>query len=224
MILKQKLIYRLVFCTVIFNTILNNIGFSQFKLDSLRDDEFPVGIFFKGDLYAAYKWHDKQGENIIIFTEDYDDSYDFGNSSGTFISLRSSAEIYVYKYIKKNGKYTLDWKFKDGKVKCVSDVEAVFINNTFRLTDLNKDGKSEVWFMYKKRCSSDHGPADMRLVLYMDKQKLETIGTNKITLGEETVGGEYKFDMYFIAAPLVIKRYAKELWQSNIWDKFESRE
>jgi hypothetical protein len=224
MILKQILFYRLIICTILFNTILNNTGFSQIKIDSLKDEEFPVGLFFKGYLYAAYKWYDKQGENIIVFTEDYDESYDFGNSSGTFISRRSSAELYVYKYIKKNGKYISDWKFKNSQIKCVSDVEAVFINNTFRLTDLNKDGKSEVWFMYKKRCSSDYGPADMRLVLYKDKQKFEMSGTNKIVLGEETVGGEYKFDMYFNAAPLVIKRYAKELWQCNIWDKFESRE
>ncbi len=55
--------------------------------------------------------------------------------------------------------------------ECPLYIQVNFIRNTFAVTDLNKNGKAEVWLMYKTACRSDVSPANMKIVMYEGNKK-----------------------------------------------------
>jgi hypothetical protein len=104
------------------------------------------------------------------------------------------------------------WKVYDFIQDCGLDIEASFIKNTLRLTDLNHDGIGEVWLMYKTVCHGDVSPFEMKIIMYQGQQKFARRGHNKVQLGKTEVdGGDYKFDKAFTDGPGTFREYKLKL-------------
>ena len=101
------------------------------------------------------------------------------------------------------------------------DIEANFIQNTFQVTDLNKDGVGEVWLMYIVACRSDVSPADMKIIMYQNGQKFAMRGQTKVEPSKGSfIGGEYKFDKAFNEGPPEFRDFAKKMWKAHIMQRW----
>ena len=91
-----------------------------------------------------------------------------------------------------------------------------FIDKAFAVTDLNKDGKAEVWIMYKVSCQGDVSPVPMKIIMYQYNKKFAVRGTTKVKVSaQEYVGGDFAFDDAFKIAPAEFRQYAEKLWKQH---------
>ncbi len=193
--------------------------FSQKKIKIITTSESKLGIGdYKGNIRNNVRWIDDSGEHCVIICEtgiyksnDRTDEEMEGNSS----------DLYAYKFSKKDGKILQDWKIQDFVRDCPFDITATFVDKTLQVTDLDNNGKAEVWVMYKVTCRSDVSPCDMKIIMYEDQTKHAMRGQNKVPAGDTTFfGGEYKFDEAFNAAPKKFREFALKLWNDNIMENW----
>ena len=187
-------------------------GQGQINTTTLDTINLPNGVKYQGNIKTAVSWTDKLGDNIVISTE-----------TGETISKAApsddfrDAALYAYHFIVDKDIANLTWKVYDFIKECPVDMEANFIKNTFQVTDLNNDGISEVWLMYKTVCHGDVSPYDMKIIMYQGQQKFAVKGQNKVQVSDkEFIGGDYKFDKAFIDGPTEFRDFAKKLWDKNI--------
>jgi len=181
-------------------------------ISKITSNQIPKSISYKGTFKEGYIWKNKNEDNIIFITE-----------TGEFLNINEEgrdAELFAYCYNSKTGK--LVWKVYDFIKDCPVDIIAEFTNNTFNVTDLNKNGIAEVWLMYETACKGDVSPNDMKIIMYEGKQKFAMRGQNKIQLGIDENnnpvidGGAYKFDKAFTSGPQIFKSYAQKLWAKHL--------
>ena len=193
---------------------------AQTKLSRLTTATIHQSVHYTGILKTAVTWRDSEGQHIVVTTEtgetksktadgDDDDSY-------------RDAALYAYHYLTTGDSAKLTWKLYDFIKECPVDIKASFIKNTFAVTDLNKDGKAEIWLMYKTVCHGDVSPSDMKIIMYEGGKKYAVRGINKVQVSEkEYMGGEYSFDEAFKKAPKEFRQYAKTLWEKNVMEKWD---
>jgi len=192
------------------------------KIDSTQ---FPASIKYEGFIKNAVRWKDKSGDNIVITTETgiYRNEklkHEFEDSS--------DAELYAYHFILSNNEVTQTWRVKDFIADCPVDITASFVKNTFKITDLNKNGIAEVWLMYKTVCHGDVSPSNMKIIMYEGNNKYAMRGENKVQVGSDVndkasfIGGEYTLDANFKNGPKVFKEYAQNLWKENLIEKWDN--
>lgn len=186
--------------------------------------QIPKDIPYKGVFKEGYFYQDASGTNVVFITEtgiyrnknlphEFDDSAD--------------AELFVYSYAITSKENILNWKIYDFINDCPVDIVARFIENTFTITDLDKNGKAEIWVMYKTVCHSDVSPADVKIIMYEGAQKHALRGESKIQTGIDDNnkplyhGGTFTMDAAFKNAPEVFKTYAEKLWQANIMEDWK---
>lgn len=192
------------------------------KIDSTQ---FPGAVKYEGFIKNAVRWKDKSGDNIVITTE-----------TGIFRNEKlnhefedgNDAELFAYHFIIANNEAKQTWRVKDFISDCPVDITASFVKNTFKITDLNKNGIAEVWLMYKTVCHGDVSPSDMKIIMYEGNQKYAMRGENKVQVGIDEnnkatfLGGEFKLDDNFIKGPKVFKEYAQNLWKENLIEKWDN--
>lgn len=228
---------RLVFFTAIVLIILGcskekivdnidgkNVSIQQQKSDSVTfqkidSAKIPSSISYNGRFKEGYKWIDKSGENIVFLTEtgifkdrkikhEYDEGTD--------------AELYAYSYNQKGVENKLNWKVYDFVRDCPVDIVAKFIENSLKITDLDKNGIAEIWMIYKTVCHGDVSPSDMKIIMYEGNKKYAVRGENKVEIGLDDngkpmyMGGDYKMDDALKKEPKVFGDYVKELWSKNV--------
>ncbi|MET0298208.1 MAG: hypothetical protein ABW036_00560 [Flavitalea sp.] len=191
--------------------ILSQPCLAQLKLKKLDVNDIPKAIHFAGDLVEAVRWTDNTGDNMVILTL-------ADNIPGETKSNNDnrSAALYAYHYLITGESNKQTWKVYDYVEDCPVDMVLSFVDKSFAVTDLNKDGKAEVWIMYKVSCQGDVSPVPMKIIMYQDNKKFAVRGTTKVRFSEnETVGGEYVFDEAFKTAPVLFRQYADKLWLAH---------
>ena len=191
--------------------------FAQIKSTQLTKATLPKAIEYKGKLINAVRYTDAFGDNIVITTET-------GESQSKTEPDESyrEADLYAYQYLLINEKWALQWKMQDFVKECPVDIECNFVKNTFAVTDLDKNGKAEVWLMYITGCHGDVSASDMKVIMYEGTSKYAMRGRNKVRVGETDYdGGQYTFDEPFKKAPATFRKHATNLWQKNLMQKFE---
>lgn len=193
---------------------------TQYKTDSLtvnkiNASQIPKTIQFDGNFKEGYKWNDKNGESIVFTSE-----------TGIFRNSKikhehdgeNDAELYVYCYTGDR----LNWKIYDFVHDCPVDLTAEFIDGTFQVTDLNKNGTPEVWTMYKTVCRGDVSPSELKIIMYEGSQKYAMRGETKVMTGideqgnAQFYGGDYKMDKFLQNGPAAFKSFAEKLWNNNV--------
>jgi hypothetical protein len=202
---------------ILLLVVVSEPCFAQIKVTQLDKKSIPGSIAYAGQLVNAVRWTDSSGAHMVITTETGETQSKQAPDDGY-----RDAALYAYHYLVKGDSIKLTWKVYDFIKDCPADLKANYIKNTFAVTDLNKDGRAEVWLMYKMVCHGDVSPSDMKIIMYEESKKYAARGTNKVKVSEkEYLGGDYKFDEAFKKAPGVFRQYAAQLWKKNIMETWE---
>jgi len=215
---RNKLTYKLFIFVLTIFVSLTAFGQGQILVKQLNLTKLPKGIKYEGKIKTAVRWVDSLGDNIVILSETgiYESKKFKHENEG------SDAELFAYHFIGKGDSAIQTWRVYDFISDCPVDIEANFIKNTFQVTDLNNDGVSEVWLMYKTVCHGDVSPCDMKIIMYQGQQKYAMRGRNKVFVGTDDdgtkhyEGGDYKFDKPFIEGLKEFREFAIKMWNKNI--------
>jgi hypothetical protein len=216
--MRNKLTYKVFLFGLTAIISLTVFGQGQIAVKQLDLYKLPKGIKYEGKIKTAVRWVDSLGDNIAILTETgiyQSRKFKHENDGG-------DAELYAYHFIVKDDSAFQTWRVYDFIYDCPVDIEVKFIKNSFQVTDLNKDGISEIWIMYKTVCHGDVSPCDMKIIMYQGQQKFAIRGQNKVFGGTDEkgenlyIGGDYKYDKAFAVGPEEFLVFAKKLWNKNI--------
>lgn len=187
---------------------------AQIKLVKLDKKSIPASINYIGNIINAVRYTDSEGQHIIVTTETGETK-----TKGAEDDSYRDAALYAYSYKIIGDQQTLSWQVHDFVKECPVDIKANYIPNTFAVTDLNKDGKAEVWLMYKTVCHGDVSPSNMKIIMYEGNKKYAVRGTNKVKISDkEYEGGSYTFDEAFKAGPESFRSYALQLWKKYLME------
>lgn len=187
--------------------------------ENFFEENLPKEIVFEGKIKEIKKIKDINGEHIILLTE----TGEMPSKKIINEDYETDFKIFAYDYLldKKSNKYDLYWKIQDFITNCEFDLLMGFLNNTFKITDLNKNGIAEIWTMYSMTCTSDVSPSEMKIIMYEGKQKFALRGKSIVNSGIEKLGGDYNLDESFLNAPKEFKDFALKMWNENNKQKFE---
>lgn len=188
---------------------------AQISVIKINKRLIPASVKYKGDIVNAVRFTDSEGEHLLITTETGITDTRGNSESGN----GRDAALYAYQYtIKSNGSMQINWQMVDFVKDCQVDLEAIYIPGTFAVTDLDRNGKAEVWLMYKTLCAGDISPGEMKIIMHEGGNKYAIRGQNKVKAGPgDYDGGKYAFDDAFKTGPELFRKYAQELWRKNIW-------
>lgn len=201
----------------IFQCILlllsSQLALAQIKVTKLDKNSIPKSVKYKGHIVNAASYSDTDGDHLIITTETgIVDTPNPPDNSGF-----SDAAVYAYHYKITGNNYTLTWQMQDFVNTCPVDVSAKFLPDTFAITDLDYNGKAEIWLMYITACRGDVSPANMKIIMYEGDKKYAMRGQDRVQATDtQKIGGEYKFDYAFKACSTAFKTYALALWKKKI--------
>lgn len=190
--------------------------FAQLVVTKIEKNSIPATIKYVGHVVNAVRWTDSLGDNIVITTE----TGETPSKSMPEDGYRDAA-LYAYHYLALSDTFKLTWKINDFIKECPVEIKANFIKNTFAVTDLNNDGKAEVWVMYKTVCHGDVSPCNMKIIMYESNKKFAVRGTTRVKPSDKEEGGEYNFDEAFKNGPEVFRNYALKLWKNNVVETFD---
>lgn len=129
--------------------------------------------------------------------------------------------IFTYHYL-IDKKDTLRTIFKN--IDQVSECSYKYLQANYLckpiVTDLDKDGVAEVWFIYQMGCrDNSNTPLVMKLALYIGKDCYMLKGTRIIHDGEKVIGGEVKPDKSFESLSQAYRDFALTLWGKYVTEK-----
>jgi len=213
---KRHTTYMKLFGLFLF-LILTQTCLAQFKVTKLDKSSIPKNIQYTGNIVQAVRWTDKTGDNIVILT-----SRDKTQIKNTPDDGYSDGAIYAYHYLVSGDSAKQTWKVYDYVKECSVDMFLYFVDKTFAVTDLNNDGKKEVWIMYKASCQGDVSPIPTKIIMYQDNKKFAIRGTTRVKVSaNEYMGGGFTFDEAFKNAPAEFRKYAQKLWKQHKTEKWE---
>ncbi|GAB4038814.1 hypothetical protein GCM10028809_58130 [Spirosoma gilvum] len=185
-------------------------GLTQPRLTPVHKPDIPSSARYTGQLKQAVRWTDNTGDQLVILTETGPQQSTKGQDD------YREAALYAYHYALDASGSRLTWKVYDFVTECPVDIELYFVAKTFAVTDLNKDGKAEVWLMYKSGCHGDVSPISMKIIMYENGKKYAVRGETRVKVSAtEYMGGSYSFDAAFKSAPSLFRQYASTLWQQH---------
>ena len=163
------------------------------KIDTLSYDDIPRSIDFRGTVVEALKWTDATGENILILTVTGQFTWKDYLEGTTEYSLEDKSELYAYLFQKQPADqyYSRTWRVYDF-TKCYGvDWYTGFIPKATTITDLDKDGITEVSLPYVSICRGGIDPGDMKIIMYEGNTKYALRGSTMIICEQADYGGTF---------------------------------
>lgn len=127
--------------------------------------------------------------------------------------LCMNKEIYVWNYKEGPMPPLLTFKLYDFIHDCPTSARLEFSKEIPQLTDLDGDGKKEVWIGYYKGCHGDVSPDELKVFMYLDGKKHSIRGLNRIYVDGGYLGGDYKLDQAMSSADKRFKDYGIKLFK-----------
>lgn len=171
----------------------------------------PSEIKFEGKQKEVQKWEDAEGKHLLLLTE----TGPHVNKKFQHDSDGTDAELFAYHYLYDTSlkKYVQTWKVHDYINDCIVDMRVNFIPNAATHTDLNKNGKPEIWVVYYLQCTGDISPPPMKIIMYEGSVKYAARGVCALLIGKKTEQKSIcEFDKALRSNDPVIKDFAKKLW------------
>ncbi|MFP5041513.1 M949_RS01915 family surface polysaccharide biosynthesis protein [Parasediminibacterium sp. JCM 36343] len=196
---------------IIILLTFTNFIYGQLTIAKIDSAKLPKEIKYSGHITNSVKWTDNLGINYVLTTA----TGEYLNKNNENDNFKSAA-LYAYHYILKDDSLKLLWKIYDFNKDCDFDLYLRFIDNTFKVTDLDKNGIAEVWVMYENQCTSDVSPAPTKIIMYEGNKKYAVRGENKVKISEkEFIGGQYNLDNNFKNGNPLFRQFAIDLWKKN---------
>lgn len=188
----QIMIVRLFF---ILSLIIANYSLcGQIKFVRTNVNELPNSFKYKGQVISSIKWNDNLGVNYFLVTEN-----DETEAGDEFKNITP----YFYHYIATDTGYRLIWRFFDSHPGYLIH----FINSAFNITDLDRNGTVEVWYMYKW-LYTDSSCQSTKIVMNESNQLYKIRG--EVDQKDE----EYSFEAGFIEGNIMFRGFATKLWET----------
>lgn len=168
---------------------------SKIKIDTLSYDDIPKYIDFRGTVVEALKWNDAVSEKILIQTVTGQFNWkDYEENSKNYM-IQDKSELYAYLFEKKHNedKFNFSWKIYDYKECFGVDWFTGFIPKATTITDINKDGITEITIPYVLICRGGMDPGTMKIIMYENGVKYALRGLTMVggCEGQYSYGGEY---------------------------------
>lgn len=182
---------------------------NELPIDSLQEAEYPE-LDYRGDCVEAIRWTDRSGEHYLLLNETGEEPTDEQGYRNAF--------LWGYHFLNTDSGTKRVWTFMDFVQDCPIDIEARFLRNALRITDLDNDGIAEVWLLYQLACKGDVSPSEFHIVLYHTEQSyVKMSGETKLVFpnGVEE-GGGYTFDKGFAKLPRAFREYGQWLWERYV--------
>lgn len=165
------------------------------QIDTLRYDDIPKYLDFKGTVVEALQWKDKLGSHILIQTVTghfLRKEYDSNNSKD--YTLEDKSELYCYLFTKTDTdiEFKRKWRIYDFNDCFGVDWFTGFIPSATTITDVNHNGIAEITIPYVIICRGGMDPGSMKIISYEDTTKYVLRGNTMLMCDSKTpYGGEY---------------------------------
>lgn len=156
---------------------------------------------YTGEIVHKNAWLDKNGRNTVLFS-------------------KNAEELFVFHYVLDGDTPVLLRKVQDFQYSCEFDLYLDFIASSIVVSDLDNDDLGEVTFAYKKSCTSDLSPKELKLLLLEDGHKYIIRGTTVLVIDGERLGGKKIVDVSFDNAPDVFLSHTNGLWDKIVEERF----
>lgn len=202
---------------ILLLVLVNISSFGQFKLTKLTSSTWPENMKCEGNMIYAVRWTDNLGTNYVITSETGRVYSKVAGEEDLFDSY-----LYAYHYIIVGDSAKLTWKVYDYNKGCGLDINFYFVDSSFAVTDLDKNGRAEVWLMYKNSCHGDVSPVTTKIIMYEADKKYALRGESRVKVSEtDYAGGDYTLDSNFKTGPPAFKQYAEKLWNKHKEETWE---
>ncbi len=178
----------------------------QIKPVTLLAKDLTKSLIPKGKLLKAVKYRDLLGFQVLIASRFDTTKRITGENSAD----ENTSEICVKHYRMVNGVLIQTWAVTESKSDTY-DFSLDFNNDIFSITDLNNNGKGEVWISCSLIVGTVKG--ELKTIMYEDSIKHTMTGTLRSEIGSGMMqGGEFRFDKAFMTTNKEIKNYAITRW------------
>ncbi|HVV54226.1 MAG TPA: hypothetical protein VHC47_02810 [Mucilaginibacter sp.] len=210
----KPLLFFILLCFLVISCNRNKTGTAKLSVSKLNRNAIPASVSYKGDIDTAIKYTDGDGDHILIATESY------AASKGDDFHRITGINLHAYCYRLNADKWQRMWEMTDSTDECDLDVAGGFLKKGFVITDLNQDGRGEVWLMYHLACRGNMSPDELKIVMHEGDKKYAMHGESRVKVSvTEQNGGDYEFDAAFSNGPDVFRQYAEQLWGKNRGEK-----
>ncbi len=160
-------------------------------------EDLPAGIEFKGLFKNGVSYEDKSGTNFFFVTEVWNKRH-------------TKNRLYFYMVTLKQKVAKIAWEIMDAGDK---DCEVQFLDNSFRVIDLDGDGYMENSFFYQFSCTSGRDK-EMRMIFNSRGERLAMWGT----LGRGYRESKVSTTDNFRSAPHIYRWFMKKDWDDVALD------
>jgi hypothetical protein len=190
--------------------------FGQVSITRVDATSLPKQLKYSAHPIICVKWTDSLGLNYVLLTEtgEYKTTYNDGSEF-------KNAALYAYHYVASEDTLKLLWKVYDYSKDCDFDLSVRFLDKTFSVTYLDKNGIAEVWLMYENQCTGDVSPVPTKIIMYEGSKKYALRGERQVKVSAtDYIGGHYTLDENFKTGNKLFQQFATGLWEKNkrkIW-------
>ncbi|QDH79610.1 hypothetical protein FKX85_11400 [Echinicola soli] len=166
----------------------------QFTIDTISYDEIPKYLDFRGTVVEALQWNDEKNEHILIQSVtghfNWKEYYD---EDSTDYMIQDKSELYAYHFQKQKDEqhFTKVWRMYDYNECYGVDWFTGFIPGATTITDVDKDGISEISIPYVIICRGGMDPGIMNIIMYEGDTQYALAGETMFCRGEQSYGGTY---------------------------------
>lgn len=189
--------------STLFIVSIQSIVWGQVQSKVVTFTALPAGLVYKGKPLQALQFQDQTGDYVALTTET--------------TTLEDQAHLAAYVYT-SNG--SMLWQLRDGISDCPLDRVAAFVPGSFKVTDLNKNGKAEVWVAYRIGCRGDVSPSELKIIMHEGTTKYAMRGMGKLKVGNaiQPDGGTITSNGF---RKSTFERYAEQLWKAYLVEVME---
>lgn len=181
-----------------------------FASPALADETKYFGSV-QGNILKRISYEDAEGKHLVLLTH-----------TGIFQTkpdpemICTNGDLYAYGFDVLDDSLMPTFTMHDFVHDCETSETLEFSRDSPVITDLDKNGLSEVWIVYYVGCRGDVSPVGMKLLMYEKGKKHAMRGLTFVHVDDLDLGGTYKEDANFLKAPKVIRQFADKLWKKNM--------
>jgi hypothetical protein len=191
------------------NTNTKNKSVNEIRMKDFTEQLVEnADLDYKEKIFYGKAWNDKNGENILVFTEGIETITERNDHGGD----EEKWKFFAYHYADDGSGFELKRRIRDFTT-CYFLAGKLF-KSSVNITDIDEDGKAEITFAYHVGCSPDGAslyPA--KVMMLEDGEKYAIRGTTYLEHVKPIGGYETSIGANFKNAPEGFLDFAKKIWQ-----------